>query len=82
MSMGIPGDLGQPNHYRWQFARMLANTSKPIVFVCDDRADCEAIVAMAAAAAGGMAELRKNPTLLLYSSPRRRCANPRRLWIS
>jgi trimethylamine--corrinoid protein Co-methyltransferase len=69
MSMGIPADLGQPNHYRWQFARMLSNTTKPIVFVCDDRADCEAIVAMAAAAAGGMEQLRKNPTLLLYSEP-------------
>jgi trimethylamine--corrinoid protein Co-methyltransferase len=69
MSMGIPADLGQPNHYRWQFARMISNTTKPIVFVCDDRADCEAIVAMATAAAGGMDDLRKNPTLLLYSEP-------------
>jgi trimethylamine--corrinoid protein Co-methyltransferase len=37
--------------------------------VCDDRADCEAIAAMAAAAAGGMKQLRLNPTLLLYSEP-------------
>jgi trimethylamine--corrinoid protein Co-methyltransferase len=48
---------------------MLEHTVKPIVFVCDDRADCEAITAMAAAAAGGMDELRLNPTLLLYSEP-------------
>ncbi|MGD8398487.1 MAG: trimethylamine methyltransferase family protein, partial [Anaerolineae bacterium] len=69
MSMGIPSDLGEANAYRQQFALMLQHTTKPIVFVCDDRADCEAIAAMAAAAAGGVDELRLNPTLLLYSEP-------------
>ncbi|MEJ2731963.1 MAG: trimethylamine methyltransferase family protein [Anaerolineae bacterium] len=69
MSMGIPADLGTANAYRQQFALMLEHTTKPLVFVCDDRADCEAIAAMAAAAAGGMDELRLNPTLLLYSEP-------------
>lgn len=69
MSMGIPSELGTANAYRQQFALMLEHTSKPIVFVCDDRADCEAIAAMAAAAAGGTEQLRLNPTLLLYSEP-------------
>ncbi|MFO7741599.1 MAG: trimethylamine methyltransferase family protein [Anaerolineae bacterium] len=69
MSMGIPADLETDNAYRWQFASMVEHTTKPIVFVCDDRADCEAIVAMAAAAAGGVRDLRLNPTLLLYSEP-------------
>jgi trimethylamine--corrinoid protein Co-methyltransferase len=69
MSMGIPADLETESAYRWQFAQMVEHTSKPIVFVCDDRADCEAIAAMAAAAAGGMEALRTNPTLLLYSEP-------------
>jgi trimethylamine--corrinoid protein Co-methyltransferase len=69
MSMGIPSDLGAANVYRQQFALMLQHTTKPLVFVCDDRADCEAIAAMAAAAAGGMELLRLNPTLLLYSEP-------------
>jgi len=69
MSMGIPADLGTANAYRQQFALMLEHTAKPMVFVCDDRADCEAIAAMAAAAAGGMDRLRLNPTLLLYSEP-------------
>ncbi len=68
MSMGIPFDLGA-NPYREQFALMLEHTTKPIVFVCDDRNDCEAIVAMAAAAAGGIEKLRLNPSLLLYSEP-------------
>jgi trimethylamine--corrinoid protein Co-methyltransferase len=69
MSMGIPSDLETSNVYRQQFAAMLEHSRKPVVFVCDDRADCEAITAMAAAAAGGTEELRLNPTLLLYSEP-------------
>lgn len=69
MSMGIPSDLGVPNPFRHQFALMLEHTTKPVVFVCDTKDDAEAIVAMAAAAAGGMDALRRNPTLLLYSEP-------------
>lgn len=69
MSMGIPSDLETAQQYRRQFALMLSNTTKPAVFVADDRADCEAIAAMAAAAAGGIEQLRLNPTLLLYSEP-------------
>jgi trimethylamine--corrinoid protein Co-methyltransferase len=69
MSIGIPSDLKTANPYRQQFALMLKHTAKPVVFVCDDRADCEAIVAMAAAVAGGTEQLQLNPTLLLYSEP-------------
>jgi trimethylamine---corrinoid protein Co-methyltransferase len=69
MSMGIPSDLAKANAYRQQYATLLEHTTKPVVFVCDDKADCEAIVGMAAAAAGGMDALRLNPTLLLYSEP-------------
>ncbi len=70
MSMGIPGDVEKgTSTYRYQFALMLANTTKPIVFVSDDRADVEAIINMASTVAGGMDELRLNPTLLLYSEP-------------
>ncbi len=67
MSMGIPSDREALSPYRLQFALMLEHTTKPIVFISDDRADCEAIVAMAAAAAGGLDQLRLNPTLLGYS---------------
>ncbi|MBC8449990.1 MAG: trimethylamine methyltransferase family protein [Chloroflexi bacterium] len=69
MSMGIPADMDAANVYRQQYALMLEHTTKPAVFVCDDRADCAAIAAMAAAAAGGMEQLRLHPTLLLYSEP-------------
>lgn len=70
MSMGIPRDVEKgTSTYRHQFAMMMANTTKPIVFVCDDLADVEGVINMAAIAAGGMEELRLNPTLLLYSEP-------------
>jgi trimethylamine--corrinoid protein Co-methyltransferase len=69
MSMGIPCDVEAAKQYRHQFALMLEHTTKPIVFVCDDRADCEAIVGMASAVAGGMDKLQLNPTILLYSEP-------------
>ncbi len=69
MSMGVPRDVPETRYYRHQFATMLRNTTKPIVVVCNDLADFEAIAAMAAAAAGGMERLSKFPTLLLYSEP-------------
>lgn len=67
MSMGIPSDLDAPSPYRKQAALMLEHTLKPVVFIADDRADCEAIVAMASAIAGSSEELRLNPTILCYS---------------
>ncbi len=91
MSMGIPSDVEpagrRGNVYRHQFALMLEHTVKPIVFVCDDRADCEAITAMAAAAAGGLDRLQINPTLVLYSEPttplqHSRTATEKLLWMA
>ena len=68
MSAGIPADV--PNHtYRKQFATIIRNCVKPVVFVCDDGEDCRRIIAAAAAVAGGEELLRLNPTLLLYSEP-------------
>jgi trimethylamine--corrinoid protein Co-methyltransferase len=69
MSMGIPMDLKRSKPYQDQFALLLQHTNKPIVFVCDDRADVEAIVAMAAEAAGDIEKLRINPSLLIYTEP-------------
>jgi len=68
MSMGIPQDY-RGNSYRRQYAALIEGSAKPVVFVCNDAADCRAIVAAAAAVAGGKEELRLNPTLLLYSEP-------------
>ncbi|MGD2156318.1 MAG: trimethylamine methyltransferase family protein [Anaerolineales bacterium] len=69
MSMGVPKDVPTRMHYRHQFAIMLRHSTKPIVFVCHDQADIEAIATMAAAAAGGEQRLRARPNILLYSEP-------------
>ena len=69
MSVGVPRDAPPETYFRHQYATMLRNTTKPIVIVCNTRADLEAITAMAAAAAGGMAEHAAHPTILLYSEP-------------
>ncbi len=69
MSVGIPRDVPNEVYYRHQFATMLRHTTKPIVFVCNNLADIEAIGGMAAAAAGGMENLAHRPNLLLYSEP-------------
>ncbi len=39
MSVGVPRDVPEEYHYRYQFAAMLRSTAKPIVVVCDDLAD-------------------------------------------
>ncbi|HLF88247.1 MAG TPA: trimethylamine methyltransferase family protein [Anaerolineales bacterium] len=69
MSTGVPRDVPPERYYRHQFATMIRNTTKPIVFVCDGLADIEAIGAIAAAVAGGMERLSNYPNILLYSEP-------------
>jgi trimethylamine--corrinoid protein Co-methyltransferase len=69
MSMGVPTDVPADLYYRYQFATMARHSSKPIVVVCNDLADIEAITAMAAAVAGGMDQLKKYPYFLVYSEP-------------
>jgi trimethylamine--corrinoid protein Co-methyltransferase len=67
MSMGVPSDLESLKVFQHQAALIMQYTSKPLVFISGGRADCEAIVAMAAAIAGGQDALRQNPTLVSYS---------------
>lgn len=69
MSVGVPTDAPPELYFRYQFATMLRHTTKPIVVVCDTRADMEAITAMAAAAAAGMDQLSARPSILLYAEP-------------
>jgi trimethylamine---corrinoid protein Co-methyltransferase len=69
MSIGIPVDV--PNHatYDTQMALMLEHTTKPIVFVTNDRASCQRAIDMAAAVAGGYEALAEQAHILLYSEP-------------
>jgi trimethylamine--corrinoid protein Co-methyltransferase len=69
MSIGIPCDVDPDLTYDVQMARMLETTTKPIVFVTNDRASCQRAIDMAAAVAGGHEALREQQHILLYSEP-------------
>ena len=69
MSIGIPADVEIAVAYDVQMALMLEHTSKPIVFVTNDRASCQRAIDMAAVAAGGFDALVEQQHILLYSEP-------------
>jgi len=69
MSNGIPSDVDPALLYDVQMALMLEHTTKPIVFVTNDRASCQRAIDMAAAVAGGHEALVEQQHILLYSEP-------------
>ena len=69
MSIGIPADVDPAVAYDVQMALMLEHTTKPIVFVTDDRASCQRAIDMAAAVAGSHEALVEQQHILLYSEP-------------
>ncbi|MCK4451411.1 MAG: trimethylamine methyltransferase family protein [Anaerolineae bacterium] len=69
MSVGIPSDAEPALIYDVQMALMLEHTTKPIVFVTNDKASCQRAIDMAAAVAGGYEALREQQHILLYSEP-------------
>ncbi|HUX76819.1 MAG TPA: trimethylamine methyltransferase family protein [Anaerolineae bacterium] len=69
MSIGIPSDVDPEVAYDVQMALMLEHSTKPIVFVTNDRASCQRAIDMAAAVAGGYEALREQQHILLYSEP-------------
>ena len=69
MSIGLPADVDSRMTYDAQMALMLEHSTKPIVFVTDDKAACQRAIDMAAAVAGGYEALREQQHILLYSEP-------------
>ena len=69
MSIGIPSDVDPDLAYDVQMALMLEHTTKPIVFVTNDKASCQRAIDMAAAVAGGREALVEQQHILLYSEP-------------
>ena len=69
MSIGMPVDVDPDVAYDVQMALMLEHTTKPLVFVTNDRASCQRAIDMAAAVAGGLAALIEQQHILLYSEP-------------
>ncbi len=69
MSIGIPAEVKETVLYDTQMALMLEHTTKPIVFVTNDRASCQRAIDMAAAVAGSHEALTEQQHILLYSEP-------------
>jgi trimethylamine--corrinoid protein Co-methyltransferase len=69
MSIGLPADIDPRLTYDKQMALMLEYTSKPLVFVTNDRASCQRAIDMASVVAGGYKELKESQHILLYSEP-------------
>lgn len=69
MSLGIPTDVDDALVYDTQMALMLEHSTKPIVFVTDDKTTCQRAIDMAAAVAGGHEALSEQKHILLYSEP-------------
>lgn len=69
MSIGLPADVDPRLTYDVQMAQMLEQSTKPIVFVTNDKASCQRAIDMAAAVAGGHEALREQQHILLYSEP-------------
>jgi trimethylamine--corrinoid protein Co-methyltransferase len=69
MSIGLPVDVDPALTYDVQMALMLEHTTKPIVFVTNDRSSCQRAIDMAAVVAGGHEALVEQQHILLYSEP-------------
>jgi trimethylamine--corrinoid protein Co-methyltransferase len=69
MSIGLPVDVNPDLAYDVQMALMLEHTTKPLVFVTNDRASCQRAIDMASAVAGGFEALVEQQHILLYSEP-------------
>ncbi|MGI6630026.1 MAG: trimethylamine methyltransferase family protein [Bacillota bacterium] len=69
MSYAIASDVPSQVSDLHQFQAMTLNTVKPIVFTAHNEKNTRAIIEMAAYVAGSEGELRKNPSIILYSEP-------------
>jgi len=69
MSIGLPADVDPRLTYDLQMALMLEHTSKPLVFVTNDKASCQRAIDMAAVVMGGYEKLKEGQQILLYSEP-------------
>lgn len=69
MSYAIATDTHPSASDLHQFEAMTAHCSKPVIFTAHNPENTEALIAMAAAAAGGVEQLRANPYIILYTEP-------------
>jgi trimethylamine--corrinoid protein Co-methyltransferase len=67
MSMANPADVSVEDVYVYDFAEMVKNTNKPVVFIADSGKDLAKIYEIACLIAGGAEELENKPFLLHYA---------------
>lgn len=69
MSFGIAYDAPKGGNFVHQYEAMLKNTKKPVIVTGHGRNDMNTMIEMAAAAVGGVEELKRKPPLILYTEP-------------
>ena len=69
MDFGSIGDVDAKLMDVHAFEAMLSNSTKPIVHWANNTRNCQAMIDMAAEVAGGLANLRVNPSFAIYSEP-------------
>ncbi len=69
MSYAIPGDIEATKGDLHQFAALVLNCAKPVVFTSFNEDNIRAIFDMAAAALGSYEKLRSHPFIILYDEP-------------
>ncbi len=69
MSFGIAHDAPQGGNFVHQYEAMLLNTHKPIIVTGHGKNDMRTMIEMAAAAVGGVENLRARPPMILYTEP-------------
>ena len=69
MDFGSIGDVDARIMDVHAFEAMLNNSTKPIVHWAYNTTNCQAMIDMAAEVAGGLANLRANPSFAIYSEP-------------
>ena len=69
MSLASAGDAPQDLHYLYEYNAILRNSTKPIIYSAPHRGYAAMLLEMAAAASGGESELRRRPSVMLFSQP-------------
>jgi trimethylamine--corrinoid protein Co-methyltransferase len=67
MSMGNPSDVPALDIYIHEFIGMIRGSVKPTIYTANNREDMNDIYRIACAVAGGEAELREKPFMMLYA---------------
>ncbi|MBI2940812.1 MAG: trimethylamine methyltransferase family protein [Chloroflexi bacterium] len=69
MSLAAAGDCPPELHYLYEYNAILRHTTKPVIYSAPSREFAAIFLEMAAAASGGEGELRRRPSVMLFTQP-------------